>query len=77
MNTYSFILDHKKITLTPIRPSQLLKPKETPQKDILLINLLKAENHEFESFKEWLLLGLEKTKTITHSPPPIPSSPSL
>jgi len=69
MNTYSFILDHKKITLTPIRPSQLLKPKETPQKDILLTNLLKAENHEFESFKDWLLLGLDKTKTVTHSHP--------
>ena len=69
MNTYSFILDHKKITLTPIRPSQLLKPKETPQKDILLTNLLKAENHKFESFKTWLLLDLGETETITHSQP--------
>jgi len=69
MNTYSFVLDHKKITLAPIQPSQLLKPNEAPQKDILLSSLLKAECHEFEPFKEWLLLGVEETESNKRSHP--------
>jgi len=52
----------KKITLGPISPSQLLKPKEAPKKDSLLSSLLKAKHHEYEPFKEWLLLGIEETE---------------
>ena len=47
-NTYSFVLDHKKVTFAPICPSQLLKQKETLQKCVLLTPLLKAESHKYE-----------------------------
>jgi len=78
LNTYSFVLDHKRITLTPLRPSELLKTRETPQKDLLLSSLLKAECHEFKHFKEWLVLGFEETKTqSSHSSPPYFTPPSL
>ena len=69
LNTYSFVMDHKRITLTPIHLSQLLKSKEAPQKDLLLSSLLKAECHEFEHFKEWLLLGIEETEPSPHNHP--------
>jgi len=49
MNTYSFVLDYKNITLVPIRPSELLKPKGSTQNDVLLSSLLMAECHKFES----------------------------
>ena len=69
MNTYSFVMDHKKITRALISPSQLLKPKEAPQKYIVLSFLLKIECHEFKPFKEWLLLGLEEIESNQHSHP--------
>ena len=64
-------MNRKRITLTPIHLSQLLKSKETPQKDLLLSSLLKAECHEFAHYKEWLLLGIEETKCedLVRQPP--------
>ena len=65
MNTYTFTKDHKKITLTPIQ----VPSKETPSKDVFLTTLLKTQMHEFESYKEWILLGQEPAKPTAHSHP--------
>jgi len=58
MNTYTFTKDRKKITLTPLQVSS----KETPTKDVFLTTLLKSQMHEFEAYKEWILLGQELAK---------------
>jgi len=65
MNTYTFTKDHKKITLTPLQVSS----KETSTKDVFLTTLLKSQMHEFESYKEWILLGQEPAKAPTLSHP--------
>ena len=59
MNTYTFTKDHKKITLTPLKSAHSSKHKENPKKDVFLTILLKSQMHEFEPYKEWLLLGQE------------------
>ena len=65
MNTYTFTKDHKKITLTPLKVSS----KEDPTKDIFLTTLLKSQMHEYESYKEWILLGQEPAKVPALSHP--------
>ena len=61
LNTYSFSKGGKKITLKPLAPSELLKNKSAKDYEhsgcLLTFNetLLKASNHEFKAFKEWIL----------------------
>jgi len=57
MNTYTFTKNHKKITLTSLKSPSPSKPKENPKMDVFLTTLLKFQMHEFESYKEWILLG--------------------
>jgi len=59
MNTYTFTKDHKKITLALLKTSSLSKPKDNPKMDVFLTTLLKSQMHEFEPYKEWILLGQE------------------
>jgi len=69
LNTYSFIKDGKKVSHAPLTPSQLIKAKPLlclNQTEMLLTlaePFLKASQHEFRAFKEWLLLSLEETET--------------
>jgi len=49
LNTYSFFKEGKRITLTPIQPSQPLKPQKTPPKSLLL-------NPHFKTNEETLSL---------------------
>ena len=70
LNTYTFTKDHKKITLTPLKISSLSKPKDNPKLDVFLTTLLKSQMHEYEPFKEWILLGQEPTQA-TASPHPL------
>jgi len=49
LNTYSFLKDGKRITLTPIQPSQPLKPQKNPPKSLLL-------NPHFKTNEETLSL---------------------
>lgn len=49
LNTYTFAKDHKKITLTPLKPSQIQKPKDSPQLDVFLTTLLRSQQREFQS----------------------------
>jgi len=45
------------------------KLKENPKMDVFLTTLLKSQMHEFESYKEWILLGHEPTlATPSHHP---------
>jgi len=61
LNTYSFTKDGKKITLVPLPPSELheTKPQNKPTHSDLLLDVsepsLKASQHEFKAFKEWIL----------------------
>jgi len=55
MNTYTFTKDHKKITLTPLKPSPQKKPQDNPKLDVFLTALLHPQLHEFDTFKEWIL----------------------
>ncbi|XP_076924290.1 uncharacterized protein LOC143586690 [Bidens hawaiensis] len=51
-NTYSFIYNDRKIVLIPT-PTSALATKPPPP----LSTLLKAEQHEYQSFKEFVLMG--------------------
>jgi len=61
LNTYSFTKDGKKITLAPLPPSKLheIQPQNKHKQADLLLSvsepLLKASQHEFKAFKEWIL----------------------
>jgi len=69
MDTYTFTKDHKKITLTPLKSSFPSKPKENPKMDVFLTTLLKSQMHEFEPYKEWILLGQDSAIAIaSHHP---------
>jgi len=60
-NTYSFVKDGKKATLTPSSPHHMpkhkpSKPTETLEKLLTLMKSdLKASQHEFRPSKEWIL----------------------
>ncbi|GKB42957.1 transposon ty3-I gag-pol polyprotein [Tanacetum coccineum] len=53
-NTYSFTHNNRRIVLTPLTPSTALQTSTTT-----LSTLLQSEHHEYESFKEFVLLGLD------------------
>jgi len=42
LNTYTFTNDHRKITLTPFKPSHIQTSKGTPQLDVFLATLLRS-----------------------------------
>jgi len=50
LNTYSFLKEGKRITLTPIQPSQPLTPEKTPPKSLLLSPHVKT-NEETSSLR--------------------------
>ena len=80
LNTYSFTKDGKKITLTPLAPSQLHKKSPTKKPDCSDMSLtfseplLKASYHEFRAFKDWILISQEEPET---SPPKHPLAVAL
>jgi len=69
LNTCSFTKDEKKITLTPLSPSQLDKkaPQKNPERSDLFLTfsdrLLKATHHKFQAFKEWILISQDESET--------------
>jgi len=69
MNTYTFTKDHKKITLTPFKPSPQKKPQDNPKLNVFLTTLLHSQLHEFDAFKEWILLGQEPAEVRDSSHP--------
>ena len=75
LNTYSFVKDGKKITLAPLSPSQLHKKpsiKKPDRSDLFLTisePLLRDAQHEFRSFRDWILTNLdEPEKTLPNHP---------
>ena len=44
LNTYSFAKDHKRITLTPLKPSSQKKPQNNPNVDVFLTTLLHSQS---------------------------------
>jgi len=75
LNTYSFTKDGKRITLAPLSLSKLheIKPQSKPKHSDLLLAisepLLKASQHEFKAFKEWILSIQEESEH------PLPTHP--
>ena len=69
MNTYTLHKDHKKITLTPLKSAHSLKPKNNPHMDVFLTTLLKSQHHEFETFKDWILLHHEEAEPTAQTHP--------
>ena len=75
LNTYSLFKDGKKITLKPLSPSELHKNKPTKGHDqsgcLLTFSeaLLKAENHEFKAFKEWILTTQDEPESLLPTHP--------
>ena len=69
MNTYTFTKEHKRITLTPLKSTAPSKPKEKPQMDVFLTTLLKSQMHEYEPYREWILLGQEPVLATALSHP--------
>ena len=69
LNTYTFTNDHKKITLTPLKPTSQRKPQDTPNMDVFLTTLLHSQLHEFDDLKECILLGHEPTRAKDSSYP--------
>jgi len=74
LNTYSFTKEGKKITLAPLAlPNSTKMPhKNTLNIQIyfsLLMNpLLKATLHEFQAFKEWILIIQDGLKFTPRTP---------
>jgi len=68
LNTYTFSKDHEKISLTPLKATSQSKPQDTPRMDVFLTTLLHSQLHEFEAYKEWILLGQEpiEAKEFSH-----------
>jgi len=70
LSTYSFSRGGKKITLTPLSPSELSKHKlqKSPERSDMLFAysepFLKASYHEFRAFKEWILATQEESKSL-------------
>jgi len=69
LNTYTFSNDHKKITCTSFKPSQIQKRKDSSQLDVFLTYVLIFEQHEFELTQVLILLNLE------HETTPLPTHP--
>jgi len=69
LNTYTFTKEHKKITLTPLKPHPQKRPQDTPGMDAFLTTLLHSQLHECDDFKEWILLGQEPTEAKDSSHP--------
>ncbi|XP_076913051.1 uncharacterized protein LOC143571540 [Bidens hawaiensis] len=63
-NTYSFVHKDRKITLTPISPSNQSTNPPPP-----LSTLLKAEQHEYRDVKEIILMGLDGEEDQPQSTP--------
>jgi len=61
-NIYTLLKDSWKITLAPLAPHQIMKPKhkEDPKGGEMLLSLLEptllSSHHEFKSLKEMILL---------------------
>jgi len=74
LNTYSFTKDGKNLTNAPLSPSQLpqTKPTKNQSKTDLLLAcsepILKATQHEFKAFKEWILTVEDEPESppLTH-----------
>ena len=47
LNTYAFTKDHRKMTFTLLKPSQIQKLKDLPQLDVFLTTLLRSPQHKF------------------------------
>ena len=75
LNTYSLSKGGKKITLKPLSPSELLKTNPQKAMNILCClltfseTLLKASNHEFKAFKEWILTIQDEPDSIMPTHP--------
>ncbi|GJV83613.1 RNA-binding protein BRN1-like protein isoform X1 [Tanacetum coccineum] len=61
LNTYSFVHNNRKIILTPIDPTT-----NSTKSTFSLSNLLKFEQHEYHSAKEFILLGLNEEEDKPH-----------
>ena len=74
-NTYSFTKDSKKITLAPLPPSKLheIPPQNKPKHDECLLavseSVLKASQHEFKAFREWILSIQEEPENLMPTHP--------
>ena len=75
LNTYSFTKDGKKITLTPLSPSQLHRKPSTkkPDRSDLFLTfsepLLRASHHEFRAFTDWILTSLDEPEMTSPKHP--------
>ena len=69
LNTYTFTKDHKKITLTPLKPNSHKRPQDNPSMDVFLTTLLHSQHHEYDAFKDWILLGQEPAMVKDSSHP--------
>ena len=75
LNTYSFTKDGKKITLAPLPPSKLheMQPQNKPKHNDCLLStsepILKASQHEFKTFKEWILRIQEEPENLMSTHP--------
>ena len=62
LNTYTFTKDHKKITLTHLKPTSQKRPQDTPNMDVFHTTLLHSQLQEYDGFKDWILLNKELTE---------------
>jgi len=75
LNTYSLSKGGKKIALKPLSLSELLKSKLTKGHDhsgcLLTFSetLLRASNHEFKAFKEWILTLQDEPESLLPTHP--------
>ena len=77
LNTYTLHKDRKKITLTPLKSTHALKPKNNSSMDVFFTTLLKSQQHEFETLKELILLHENPSNTSASFPTPSPQTHPL
>jgi len=69
LNKYAFTKGGNKITVVPLSPSKLYKskPQKKPEHSSCLLTFseppIKASNHDFRAFREWMMNVQEEPKT--------------
>ncbi|XP_057247453.1 uncharacterized protein LOC130589856 [Beta vulgaris subsp. vulgaris] len=60
-NTYAFVKNQKKIVLTPLYPRHKEHTNSPTKSPVSLTTFIKSSYHEYESFQELILSGLDQT----------------
>jgi len=61
--------NHHASHFNPLKPTLQKRPQDNPSMDVFLTTLLHSQLHEYNDFKDWILLGHEPTEAKDSSHP--------